>query len=137
MDIDFWVRVVWPFVTWLVPGGVIGWLLSSLRERKAAISRRADEDAALKKDVDELKVMTARVVEELELQRRADIASWQQLIHEAHVALVQRGTKKTEAANERLEVVYDALSHFDDEQGTYEALMDDIRRLPIWHPPID
>lgn len=107
--------------------GVVGWLARSLVAHTE--KDRADHDIlgklvgqveGLKKDLDSIKA--------------GNVAEYQESISEAHTRYVAHGMPLTIASRGRVNAMMRSLSALDDEDGTFQSMVDDINDLPIFQP---
>ena len=117
-----WIPILWPILTC-----VVGWLAKSVssyrkkdKEDHKALCKLADQVSEMRADLDAIKA--------------GNIAEYQESISSSHVRYCTNHTPLTFASRGRINAMMRSLSALDDEDGTYQRLVDEINALPIWQP---
>lgn len=117
-----WLPILWPIFTC-----VFGWLAKSVsayrkKDRKdhKALCDLADQVSEMRADLDAIKA--------------GNIAEYQESISASHTRYVVDGTPLTIASRGRVNAMMRSLAALDDEDGTYQSMVDDINDLPIYQP---
>lgn len=126
MDILEAVLHYWPII-WGVGGGFVGWCVKSLIDYH-------------RKDVEDHKVLTDLTKQvgdmraDLDAIKAGNVAEYQESIASAHRRYHTDGEPLTIASRGRINAMMRSLSALDDEDGTYQSMVDDINELPIFQP---
>ena len=116
----------WPIVS-MVGGGILGWLFRAVRDY-----RRKDAE-----DHESLVDLTQQVTQmraDLDAIKAGNVAEYQESISASHTRYCTKHTPLTVASRGRINAMMRSLSALDDEDGTYQRLVDEINALPIWQP---
>lgn len=116
----------WPIIS-MAGGTVLGWVFRALRDyhRKDAEDHQSLTDLA--KQVTEMRA-------DLDAIKAGNIAEYQESISASHTRYCTKHTPLTVASRGRINAMMRSLSALDDEDGTYQRLVDEINALPIWQP---
>lgn len=116
----------WPVVS-MVGGGVVGWVFRALRDYHRKDREDHETLAELKQDVGVMKA-------DLDAIKAGNVAEYQESISASHTRYCTKHTPLTVASRGRINAMMRSLSALDDEDGTYQRLVDEINALPIWQP---
>ena len=126
MDILETVLHYWPII-WGVGGAFVGWCVKALVDyHKKDV---ADHDT-LTKLAQEVKDMRS----DLDAIKAGNVAEYQESIASAHRRYVTDHDPLTIASRGRINAMMRSLSALDDEDGTFQAMVDDINDVPIYQP---
>lgn len=116
----------WPII-WGLGGALVGWCVKALADyhRKDV----ADHEAlvGLAREVKDMRA-------DLDAIKAGNVAEYQESIATAHRRYHTDREPLTIASRGRINAMMRSLAALDDEDGTYQAMVDDINELPIFQP---
>ena len=116
----------WPIVS-MVGGGILGWLFRAVRDYRR-------KDAEDHESLVDLTQQVTRMRADLDAIKAGNVAEYQESIATAHRRYHTDGEPLTIASRGRVNAMMHSLAALDDEDGTYQAMVDDINELPIYQP---
>lgn len=132
-----------PLLQWLWTGFVaaITWLITKVAAYRTRIRQHREEGASNARKLDGLIADMGKLVERLDnlesgvaKTQAANIASWQAYIRQAYRDHVGASKKPTIAESQQIHNVIKALVMFDDHEGSYQQMVDEIDDLGIYTP---
>lgn len=132
-----------PLLQWLWTGVVaaVTWLITKVAAYRTRIRHDKEERSSNAEKLDGLIADIGRLTDRLEniesgvaKTQAANIASWQAYIRQAYRDHVGTGKKPTIAESQQIHNVIKALVMFDDAEGSYQQMVDEIDDMGIYTP---
>lgn len=119
---------------WAVGGAAVGAAIQSWRSRKAKDAREARQREDDRCTIADLAKQVAEMRADLDAIKIGNLAEYQESISTAHTRYCVHGEPLTISGRGRINAMMRSLSALDDEDGTYQAMVDDINRIQIYQP---
>lgn len=126
MDIIEGVLHYWPII-WGLGGALVGWCVKAIRDYRT-------KDASDHRAIEQLTQQVAEMLADLDAIKAGNVAEYQESIATAHRRYHTDREPLTIASRGRVNAMMRSLAALDDEDGTYQAMVDDINELPIYQP---
>ena len=136
-----------PLLQWLWTGVVaaITWLITKVADYRTKLrtdrKQREDEQTSNAEKLDGLAANLGTALDRLDKiedamakTQVANVASWQAFIRNAYRNHVTSGKKPTIAESQQIHNVIKALTMYDDLEGSYQQMVDEIDEMGIYTP---